>query len=210
MSKIMSMFEKLNLVEKVDEQVNDVLKTDSSEVAKQAEVEKKLEDKNETVTKSYEPSNEEKQMNIKVDSRCNSKMTIKEIYSSFSMENSDINTIFMLGNFINALPDNLPYEVRKQSVMNIIQASKTDFRKLISDGEKRLNILNQFGNEYYNSTSNTIDEYKAEITRLNSLINSYREDIHKKETMLEEQNNIIKYEAEKIGSIINFFENGDK
>jgi len=209
MSKIMSMFEKLNLVEKVDSQVDDVPKTVNSKIVEQAEIKKDEADKIEVDIKACEPVNEGKQANIKMGSRCDSNKTIKEIYSSYDMENSDVNTIFMLGNFINALPDNLPYEVRKQSVMNIIQASKTDFRKLISDGEKRLDILNQFGKEYHNSTIYKIDEHKAEIIRLNNLINSYKEEIYIKETMLEEQNNIIKYEAEKIGGIINFFENGD-
>ena len=203
----MSMFEKLNLVEKVDGQEGKVEEIVSEKAVEQPEI-KKSEDEI-TVTKSSESTIEDKQPKIKVQFDLDSNMTIKEIYSSYDIENSDINTVFMLGNFINALPENLPYEVRKQSVMNIIQASKTDFRKLISDGEKRLSVINEFGEKYYNSTNNTIDGYKAEIIRLNNLINSYKEKIHKKETMLEEQNNIIKYETEKIINIINFFENGD-
>ena len=203
----MSVFEKLNLLEKVEGQESKVDETNNNKAVVQPEIIKNEDVR--TDTKAFEPTIEAKEPKAKVEFDLDNNMTIKEIYSSYDIENSDLNTIFMLGNFINALPENLPYEVRKQSVMNIIQASKTDFRKLISDGEKRLSILNQFGEKYYNSTINTVDGYKAEIIRLNNMINSYTEKINKKETMLEEQNNIIKYETEKISNIINFFENGD-
>lgn len=137
-------------------------------------------------------------------------MSVSEIYSLNGLENSNINTVFMLGNFINALPENLPYDVKKSSVMNIVQASNTDLSKLISDGKKRMNVLSKFESDYHCSTSNDIKNYQLEIMKLKELINSYEEQIRTKEIMLEEQNYIIKYETQKISSIINFFESNGK
>ncbi|NLM44969.1 MAG: hypothetical protein GX201_13315, partial [Clostridiales bacterium] len=131
--------------------------------------------------------------------------TIEEIYASYELVNSNINTIFMLGNFINALPENLPYEVRKSSVMNIINASNTNINILMSDGERRLKALNEFANDYNSAVKNIIYKHKEEIEKLKQMINYYEEEIMAKQKMLEEQNNIIKYEIQRINNIMGFF-----
>lgn len=212
MSKIMSMFEKLNLMEKVSEEVPAVsnneaspveVKNDNIEPEKNA-LEKEIELPSESKTITVEPKVEAVN-NKKVSFQVEGNMTIEEIYSSYGIENSNINTIFMLGNFINALPENLPYDVKKASVMNIISASNTDLNKLLSDGENRLNLLGEFIEKYENEAVNTVEEYKSEIEKLTDLIKKYKEQIRIKETKMEEQKYIIKYEAEKINSIIDFF-----
>lgn len=212
MSKIMSMFEKLNLMEKVSEETPAVsnnetspveVKNDSIELQKNT-LEKEIELPSESETITVEPRVEAVN-NKKVSFQVGDNMTIEEIYSSYGIDNSNINTIFMLGNFINALPENLPYDVKKASVMNIISASNTDLNRLLSDGENRLNLLGEFIEKYENGAVNTVEEYKSEIEKLTDLIKKYKEQIRIKETKLEEQKYIIKYEAEKINSIIDFF-----
>lgn len=115
----------------------------------------------------------------------------------------------MLGNFINALPENLPHGVRKKSIISIINSSNMDLYKLISDGEERLNILKQFSKEYYASTTIKIEDYRNEIAQLRKLISNYEEQIRTSENLLKEQDNTIKYEEERINNIINFFSNDD-
>ncbi len=132
-------------------------------------------------------------------------MPIDEIYSLNNIKNSDVNTIFMLGNFINALPENLPHDVKKSSVLNIIRASNVDIEELLNDGEQRLNVLNEFFQEYENATTNAIEKHRDEIIKLKKLIDFYESQIKIRENMLEEQNNLIKYETERINNIISFF-----
>ena len=57
-----------------------------------------------------------------------------------NLKKSNINTVFMLQNLINALPQDLPKDVIKQSVINIINASNIDLNELISDGEQRQEV----------------------------------------------------------------------
>lgn len=205
MSKIMSMFEKFNLLEKVNNET-----TNENNVDNDININAKFEEvKNENKSENEEVmlmnnGVEEKAIESNLDFK--KIMNISEIYSSYGIENSNIGTVFMLGNFINALPESLPYEVKKNSVMNIIEASNTDLNKLISDGSKRVSILNEFINNYEQTTIGTIEEYKDEIFKLAQLIEKYKEQISIKETMLEEQRHIIKYEWEKINKIIDFFE----
>ncbi|MDF2881150.1 MAG: hypothetical protein K0R54_1707 [Clostridiaceae bacterium] len=207
MSKIMSVFEKLNLVEKVDNnsyQTNSISKNDSEEDNQPVELEHHIDEYN---TNPPEPIKEDVQA---IDAEnLDRNMSIEDIYARFGMNGSSINTVFMLEKFIDALPENLPLDIKRQSVINILKASDTNLNMLISDGEKRLNILNTFAKDYYNSTTQAIVNYKSEIEKLNALINNYREQIQLKESMLSEQNNVVKYETEKINNTINFFKNND-
>lgn len=201
MSKIMSVLEKLNLVEKDNpEKINT---SDNDCVYVQEELESK------NIDEDNEGENEDIKFSEKAHINQNSKFTIQDIYTSNGIENSDINTVFMLENFINALPDSLPYEVRKKSVISIVASSNTNLNELIGDGVKRLDTLKQFSSDYYNSTINTIEEHKKNITKLRNQIKNYEDQIQFSETLLKEQSNMIMYEADKILSIINFMNNGD-
>ncbi len=203
MSKIMSVFEKLNLVEKVEQKKSEDTNTENStNDHTEAEI-------NESTVEEYNskevPKVNEVNGNYIKSASYDKNKSVNEIYSMYNIDNSNINTVFMLGNFINALPENLPYDIKKHSVMNIINAASTDLDKLILDGKNRLDVLNRFANEYSNATSKTVLEYKDEIIRLSRLIDKYKEQINLREAMLEEQKNVIKYEVQKIDSIISFF-----
>lgn len=205
MSKIMSILEKCNLVEKVikedDNNVN-LNKEENTPVGKILTDEHS--DYKEEI-KVIDPIINEKHTRIDMDMEYEKKMMVNDIYSLYDLENSNINTVFMLQNFINALPQNLPKDVVKQSVINIINASNIDLNKLLSDGEHRLEVLSKVMEGYYNQTNKRVAEYKKEIDKLSSLISNCKEEIKIKENMLEEQICLIKYEAEKINSIIDFF-----
>lgn len=216
MSKIMSVFEKLNLVEKAVPEITTPEKINTSHndyVHIQEELESKnidgAKEEDEVEPQYFEPHSEDIKVSERAHIKQNGKFTIQEIYTSYGIENSDINTVFMLGNFINALPDSLPYEVRKKSVISIVASSNTDLMKLLGDGEKRLDVLNKFSSDYYNATVYAVEAYKNKIAELRNQINSYEEQIRVNETLLKEQNNIIKYETDKIESIINFINNGN-
>lgn len=212
----MSVFEKLNLVEKAVPEITTPEKINTSHndyVHIQEELESKnidgAKEEDEVEPQYFEPHSEDIKVSERAHIKQNGKFTIQEIYTSYGIENSDINTVFMLGNFINALPDSLPYEVRKKSVISIVASSNTDLMKLLGDGEKRLDVLNKFSSDYYNATVYAVEAYKNKIAELRNQINSYEEQIRVNETLLKEQNNIIKYETDKIESIINFINNGN-
>lgn len=212
MSKVMSILEKYNLVEKVNKEKSECTNSDFKNNIKFDEVSNNentivnvtANDHKEEV-KVIEPFIEEKSPETENNMKYAKKMTIDEIYSLHGLENSNINTVFMLQNLINALPQNLPKDIVKQSVINIIDASKMDLNKLLSDGDQRLKLLDDVIDCYYKQTNNNITKYKEEIAKLSSLINDYQEQIKINENMLEEQIYEIKYESQKIGEIINFF-----
>jgi len=207
MSKMINMLEKFRIVEKTGSENGEVV-ADNEKKQNEINFVQKLNESSKQLQNNSNDQNQPKKENnssgferISYDKN----KTIEEIYTSYELENSNINTIFMLGNFINALPENLPYAVRKSSVMNIINASNTNINILMSDGERRLKALNEFASDYNNAVTGTIYKHKEEIKKLKQMIDYYEEEIIAKQKMLEEQNNIIKYEIQRINNIMGFF-----
>lgn len=220
MAKIMSILEKYNLVEKgsKDKSEHIILNEDTNNKLSENnynELNEKLND----VSNIFEIKTSESDGKIKIsesvikethslvasDIEYENKMPLNEIYSLYKLKDSSINTVFMLQNLINALPQDLPKDVIKQSVINIINASNIDLNELISDGEERQSVLLKVMDGYNSQINKRIDEYKEEIAKLSKLISNCQEEIKTKENMLEEQTHIIKYETQKIDSIIDFF-----
>ncbi len=193
MSKVMSILEKCNLVEKVNNEepgncpAAEELNLVPDEVL---ETENNIEAENFNNGLKYE-----------------NKMMINEIYSLFELKNSSINTVYMLENLINALPQNLPKDVVKQSVINVMNASDIHLNELLSDGQQRMEVLKTVMNGYNSETNKCIAEYKEEIDRLSDLINNCQEQIKIKESLLEEQQYIIQCESDRVSEIIDYFSN---
>lgn len=212
MSKVMSILEKYNLVEKVikekPEYANLCMENniELGEVVNGENINLNVESNDcKEEAKVSEVVVKEKFAGFNPNTTFEEKMTIDDIYSLCEIKNSNINTIFMLQKLINALPQNLPKDIVKQSVINIINASNIDLNELISDGEQRIDLLAKVMDEYCNQTNKRIMEYKEEIARLSGLISNCQEQIKAKESLIEEQIYEIKFEAQKIESIIDFF-----
>lgn len=213
MSKVMSVLEKLNLVEKVN--ANEVGRanpesTSNNTVQEEKETSEEKKDYKEERKKQEPDLNNYSTDTAGSKEQNNTKnyvevMDIDKVYSTFSLENSNINTIFMLGNFINALPDDLPHDIKKQSILNIVSASNINVDNLLADGEKRLEVLNKFVNDYSKSVNDEIIRYNSEIIKLTNLVNIYKTQIEDIEKLLAEQKNLIKFESRKISGIIDFF-----
>lgn len=193
MSKVMSILEKCNLVEKVNNE-----EPDNSPVAQELDL---IQDE------VLEPEKNIETENFNNSLKYENKMMIDEIYSLFGLKNSSINTVFMLENLINALPQNLPKDVVKQSVINVMNASDINLNELLSDGQQRREALKTVMNGYNSETNKRIAEYKEEIDRLSGLINNCQEQIKIKESLLEQQEYIIKCESDKVNGIIEYFSN---
>lgn len=205
MSKFMSILEKMRVVEKVNGEDPGYEEMTNNNALDEIMPEDVSETNKEPNFKTFKKPDRSENRVMQDKQTYEKNKSIDEIYASYDLDNSNINTVFMLGNFINALPENLPYVVKRSSVASIINASDANLNALLNDGERRLKILEQFSNDYTAAVNNIIMKNKEEIKKLKNMIEYYEAEISIKETMLEEQTNIIKYENQKIKSIINFF-----
>jgi len=110
--------------------------------------------------------------------------------------------IFMADILLKALPENLPYDIKQKSVLNIMDASGIRADELLTDAYKRIDALNtvledtvQQTEDIISKNSETIDELKARIEQLEK-INSERKSFE------ENQNTLIEYEIQKVISIV--------
>ncbi len=205
MSKFMSILEKMRVVEKVNGESPEFEELTQNRALDEIMQKEVSETNQETNFKSFRKPDRSENRAMQDKQIYEKNKSINEIYASYDLDSSNINTVFMLGNFINALPENLPYVVKRSSVASIINASDANLNALLNDGEKRLKVLEQFSNDYTAAVNNIIAKNREEIKKLKNMIEYYEAEINIKETMLEEQTNIIKYENQKIKSIINFF-----
>jgi hypothetical protein len=137
----------------------------------------------------------------------NRNMSLEEIYALNASNNYAItDTVFLLENLINALPDELPEYVKKTTLNNILVASSMNLEKLLTDGTTRYNHLNKFASDYTAQNASDITSLKQEIDKLSALISDYHQQIKHKESMVERQLSLIKLEEERLQNILTFFE----
>lgn len=221
-----SLFEKLGLIEKVqttpEEETDSTKSNDADEAAKESFVQRI----NSTVEKtnpftgekaspfsvenanpfSNEKSNpfsaetSEKSRSFKFD-RHNE---ISEIYNTYNLKLDGVNTIFIIENFLKALPEYLPEDVKRQSLFDIISSSGMSLENLISDGSERLKSLDAFFDQFSTNINKNIQEREKEIEILVKKINECKSDIQEFEQLRNAQKATIDYEMQKVSNILRF------
>lgn len=132
------------------------------------------------------------------------KLDINDIYLKFGPSTDSTNTIYIIDSYLKALPDNLPSDIKLQSVLSIVAASKMDIDQLLNDGSKRVEVLAQFFKNFMNYNNNIIDENEKEITILTEKINHHKKIIEGRKKLQEDQKSAVEFELQKIQNIIDF------
>ena len=138
------------------------------------------------------------------------KLPIQGIFEKFGLETKETSTVYLIENFIKALPDNLPADVKRQSIINLISASQLDLVCLLKDGIKRLEVLNTYSEDFSTSVADIIASNEKQIRKLNERIAYHNRIIEEKKHLKEEQKAEIEFEIQKISNIIDFIENKSK
>ncbi|OGO77026.1 MAG: hypothetical protein A2Y23_03380 [Clostridiales bacterium GWB2_37_7] len=138
------------------------------------------------------------------------KLPIKEIFEKFGLETKETNTVYLIESFIKALPNNLPADVKRQSIINLISASQLDIICLLKDGNRRLEVLNSYSEDFSNNIAEIIASNEKQIRKLNERIAYHNRIIEDKQKLRENQKAEIEFEIQKISNIIEFIENKTK
>lgn len=138
------------------------------------------------------------------------KLPIKTIFEKFGLETKETSTVYLIENFMKALPDNLPSDVKRQSIINLISASQLDIICLLKDGNRRLDVLNNYIDDFSSNVAETIISNEKQIRKLNERIAYHNRIIEDKQRMREAQKSEVEFEIQKIANIIDFIENKSK
>lgn len=205
-----SLFEKLGLVEKVQttptQEEPEVFENNDDKEAFLSRINNTIENTN---TYSYEAADKspvykfeepEKKRSFKFDKH----NSISDIYNTFNLKQDGMNTIFIIENFLRALPEYLPEEVKRQSLFDIIASSGMNLETLVADGLERLKSLNSFFDQFSTNTNKNILEREKEIEALIKKINQCKSEIESLKQLRDAQKATIDYESQKVNNILHF------
>ena len=131
-------------------------------------------------------------------------MEIDGVYRKYNINSEGINSLSIVESFQKALPDYLPADVKRQSILNIIASSNVRIENLLKDGEDKLKSLNDFSGSFIGDSDKVIAGFQDEIKKLKEKIDKFEEAIAGMEKLQTEQNYVIKYETDKINNILKF------
>lgn len=131
-------------------------------------------------------------------------ISVKQVYERESLQYDKKRSIFMVDAFINALPKNLPYEVKRQSVLDILKASELDINALLGDGHRRLKSLKEELDIRTSETDRMVSHNEAAIYELETQIEKIKESTRERKQRQRIQKEEYEYETQKIEDILRF------
>lgn len=202
------LMEILGLIEKIENSQNTISSPRENEEV--IEIKEKVVENinlNSDVAKNTQVDTNIQNTEVETEKLYQEKLDIHEIYSKFGPSTKDTNTIYIIDSFLKALPDNLPSDIKLQSVLSIISASKMDVEQLLNDGDKRLEVLSQFFKNFMDRNDKVITDNEREISILTEKINHHNKIIDGRKKLQDEQKSVVKFEVQKIENIIDFVQN---
>lgn len=201
-----NIFEKLGLVEAeyLEESTQDENLVDESSVSVEdsvmANLAKDADDLNDEEVKEIEGK-----LDVLIGAyEKNKLLTIEEIYRNARVESDVKKTIFMADVFLKALPENLPVDVKKESLLNIMNVSNIPAESLLTDAYQRIDALNTVLENTVQTTQTVIESNEASVRELERRIQELRTVIEERRKFEEDQNTLIEYEVQKIIGIVDY------
>ena len=131
-------------------------------------------------------------------------LDIDELYRVLSLKTSRTDTVYLIEEYLNTLPESLPDESRREIVSKIVAASGFDYDLLMGDGVLRVKMLKDYAerfarhtDEYVAVRNEELKDLEQQIVRVRRLIENRRE-LHKKQFFA------IEAEAQRLKDILTF------
>lgn len=134
----------------------------------------------------------------------NKLLTIDEIYRNAHLDSEVKRTIFMADVYLKAIPENLPLDVKRETVLNIMKVSNISLDDLLNDAYKRIDSLNTVLEETVSTTQEVFDRNETTIKELQKRIEDLKEINSNRRKFQEDQNTMIEYEIQKIINLVEF------
>jgi vacuolar-type H+-ATPase subunit I/STV1 len=130
-------------------------------------------------------------------------LSVDSIYDKCGLADKS-KSIFKVDEFKNALPNDIPNESKRKSVVGVITVSGLSLDILISDAETRISALRMTLDSFSTETINMVSENDAEIVELESKINELKQKNNDRKKAQEVQEMLITEEVKKIEDIVRF------
>lgn len=209
MTKNKSILEKLGLVETVENNVHTVdeypeeepQRPDTNTIGK---IQKPAATYQLRTTEYEEPSDEITLDTLPEHLDLDKLIKIDQIYKKFDLADDLKHNVHIVDRFLKALPENLPTDVKRHSVHNIIMASGMNINSLMDDGSRRLKLLEAILDLYSRHTVTVVEDNETAVDKLQEQIRHHQAMIDRRKKLQDEQKQILQYEIQKIENIMDF------
>ncbi|MNV83874.1 hypothetical protein D3C71_1777050 [compost metagenome] len=113
-------------------------------------------------------------------------------------------SIFKVEEFSKVLPDSLPSDVKRQSVIGILTTSNLPVEDLKLDAEQRVGSINSVMEQFTTQTVDVLNVSQAEIAELEIRIDELKKVITDRKSLQEKQEKLSNDEIDKISNIVKF------
>ena len=129
---------------------------------------------------------------------------LDELYTSYDMKTSGVETIYLIESYMKTLPDTLPAELRRSIILKIVDASGFNFDSLLNDGIDRVSKLNEYSSVFASRTEEVVERHNTEIDALERQIQQIREQINERKNLHKRQFLAIESEGQRLKEVLDF------
>ena len=131
-------------------------------------------------------------------------LNTEELYDALALRSKKTDTIYLIEEYLQTLPDSLPGSSRREIVGKLISASGFDFDLLIGDGVLRVKMLKEYAERFARHTDDYIAARQAEIDEMDQQILRSRRLIENRKELHKKQFFSIEAEAQRLKEILTF------
>lgn len=134
----------------------------------------------------------------------NKMLSIEDIYRNARLSGDTKRSIFIADIFLKTLPENLPVDIKRTSLLNILGVSSISIEELLTDAFQRIDSLNTVLENTVNTTEDIINKNEMSIKELENRIEELRNINEIRRKFQDDQNTTIEYEIQRIINIVDF------
>lgn len=218
-----NIFEKLGLIEAVEEEENENENVLKDEVLEKDVLFEENNDEEIEMLKKIDKDiiNEEKKLDveqIKIDKsdienkldvliesyEKNKLLSIEDIYRNARLTLNTKKSIFMVDILSKTLPENLPRDIKRETVLSLMEVSELDKESLLNDAYQRIDSLNTVIEETVGTTEDIIKKNNTTITELKKRIAELESINDERHEFQKNQNTLAEYEIQKVINLVDF------
>jgi len=131
-------------------------------------------------------------------------LNTEELYEALALRSKKQDSIYLIEEYLQTLPESLPDSSRRDIVSKILTASGFDFDLLVGDGVLRVKMLKEYAERFARHTDDYIAARQAEIDELDQQILRTRRLIENRKDLHKKQFFSIEAEAQRLKEVLTF------
>ncbi|MDM8534423.1 hypothetical protein QUF55_06965 [Clostridiaceae bacterium HSG29] len=131
-------------------------------------------------------------------------LSIDDIYRNARLTLDTKKSIFMVDILSKTLPENLPVDIKRGTVLSLMEVSELNKDSLLNDAYQRIDSLNTVMEETVETTETIINKNNMTIKELKKRISELEKINDERVEFQKDQNTLIEYEIQKVINLVDF------